>query len=118
MVESYGVAAFRSRQQVLRFEQQLRQEGIGNIRVVSTPREVAVGCGLSIQFSLADAPAVVGAIRRRRQTAPKRPIALEHGAPSRIWTYAPNRHASAQMVCWKITQKTFSARRQFGIIVS
>ncbi len=64
MVESYGVAAFRSRQQVLRFEQQLRQEGIGNIRVVSTPREVAVGCGLSIQFSLADAPAVVGAIRR------------------------------------------------------
>ena len=32
MVESYGVAAFRSRQQVLRFEQQLRQEGIGNIR--------------------------------------------------------------------------------------
>ncbi len=64
MVESYGVAAFRSRQQVLRFEQQLRQEGIGNIRVVSTPREVAVGCGLSIQFSLADAPAVVSAIRR------------------------------------------------------
>ena len=44
MVESYGVAAFRSRQQVLRF--------------------VAVGCGLSIQFSLADAPAVVSAIRR------------------------------------------------------
>lgn len=64
MVESYGIAAFRSRQQVLRFEQQLRHEGIGNIRVVSTPRDVAVGCGLSVQFSLADAPAVTGAIRR------------------------------------------------------
>ena len=66
MVESYGVAAFRSRQQVLRFEQQLRQEGISNIRIVSTPREIAVGCGLSIQFSLADAPAILQAIRRTR----------------------------------------------------
>ena len=66
MVESYGVAAFRSRQQVLRFEQLLRQEGISNIRIVSTPREIAVGCGLSIQFSLADAPAILQAIRRTR----------------------------------------------------
>ena len=66
MVESYGGAAFRSRQQVLRFEQQLRQEGISNIRIVSTPREIAVGCGLSIQFSLADAPAILQAIRRTR----------------------------------------------------
>ncbi len=66
MVESYGVAAFRSRQQVLRFEQQLRQEGISNIRIVSTPREIAVGCGLSIQFSLADAPSILQAIRRTR----------------------------------------------------
>ena len=69
MVESYGVAAFRSRQQVLRFEQQLRQEGIGNIRVVSTPREVAIGCGLSVRFELADTPQVMQIYRRVNPSA-------------------------------------------------
>ena len=64
MNETYGVAAFRSRQQVFRFEQQLRREGITNIQIVSTPRDVAVGCGLSVRFQMQDAPAVANAVRR------------------------------------------------------
>ena len=35
--DSYGVAAFRSRQQVLRFDQLLREQGIPT-NVISTPR--------------------------------------------------------------------------------
>ena len=64
MDETYGIAAFWSRQQVLRFEQQLRREGVQNVHVVSTPRDVAVGCGLSVRFNMQDAPAVMGALRR------------------------------------------------------
>lgn len=51
MRESFGIAAFRSRQQVLRFENALRREGIF-AGVVTTPREVAMGCGLSVRFGL------------------------------------------------------------------
>ena len=51
MQEVYGVAAFRSRQQVLRFEQVLRREGIP-VRVVSTPRDISMGCGLSVRFPI------------------------------------------------------------------
>jgi len=54
MRESYGIAAFRSRQQVLRFEDALRRAGL-NVSVVTTPREVALGCGLSVRFDLKEA---------------------------------------------------------------
>ena len=57
MQEVYGVAAFRSRQQVLRFEQALRREGIA-VRVVSTPRDISMGCGLSVRFPIEDAERV------------------------------------------------------------
>ena len=56
--ETFGIAAFRSRQQVMRFDAALRRAGIPS-DVVSTPREVAVGCGLSVQFDLRDARAVM-----------------------------------------------------------
>ena len=52
-MEDYGIAAYRSRSQVLRLDAMLRQEGIGSA-VVSTPREVALGCGLSVRFALED----------------------------------------------------------------
>jgi len=52
-MEEYGIAAFRSRQQVLRFEEMLRRSGL-MVSVVSTPREVAVGCGLSVKFRAGD----------------------------------------------------------------
>jgi len=53
MQESYGIAAFRSRQQVMRFEDALRRAGV-NAGIVTTPREVALGCGLSVRFDLRD----------------------------------------------------------------
>ena len=57
MQEIYGVAAFRSRQQVLRFEQMLRKDGVP-VRVVSTPRDISMGCGLSVRFPVEDAETV------------------------------------------------------------
>ncbi|MBO4298158.1 MAG: DUF3343 domain-containing protein [Clostridia bacterium] len=64
-MDVYGIAAFRSRQQVLRYEALLAQNGITS-RVVSTPREIAVGCGLSLQFSLNDLQAVQNIVSRDR----------------------------------------------------
>lgn len=51
--EVFGIASFRSRQQVLKFEGALRRAGV-RVEVITTPRDVAVGCGLSIRFELAD----------------------------------------------------------------
>ena len=53
MSQSFGIAAFRSRTHVLRLEDALRRAGL-NAGVVSTPREVALGCGLSVRFALQD----------------------------------------------------------------
>ena len=61
--ETFGIAAFRSRQQVMRFDGALRRAGI-RTDVVSTPRDVALGCGLSVQFDLNDAQAVLNAYRQ------------------------------------------------------
>ena len=61
--ETFGIAAFRSRQQVMRFDAALRRAGIP-ADVISTPREVAVGCGLSVQFDLRDARAVMNVFRQ------------------------------------------------------
>ncbi len=63
MNEVVGVAAFRSRQQVMRFEGVLRRAGL-NVRVISTPRDVAIGCGLSVEFPIRDAPAVQAIVGR------------------------------------------------------
>ena len=63
MQEVYGVAAFRSRQQVLLLEAALRREGVAS-RIVSTPREVSMGCGLSVRFRLEDVGAIVRALRQ------------------------------------------------------
>ena len=49
MNQSFGIGAFRSRTQVLRMEDALRRAGL-NAGVISTPREVAIGCGLSVRF--------------------------------------------------------------------
>lgn len=63
MQESYAIAAFRSRQQVMRFEDALRREGL-NAGIVTTPREVAMGCGLSVRFELRNAERVRNVYRR------------------------------------------------------
>lgn len=51
MQNAFGVAAFRSRQQVLWFEAALRQRGVP-VSVISTPRDISMGCGLSARFPL------------------------------------------------------------------
>lgn len=63
MQSSFGIAAFRSRTQVLRLEDALLRAGL-DAGVISTPREVAMGCGLSVRFSLAQTPQVLAVYRR------------------------------------------------------
>ena len=62
MGETYGIASFRSRQQVLHFEDALRRDGL-NVGVMTTPRAVAMGCGLSVRFDLRDVERVKQVLR-------------------------------------------------------
>ena len=68
MNQSFGIGAFRSRTQVLRMEDALRRAGL-NAGMISTPREVAIGCGLSVRFELADTPQVMQIYRRVNPSA-------------------------------------------------
>ena len=68
MNSSFGIAAFRSRTQVLRMEDALRRAGL-SAGVISTPRQVAIGCGLSVRFELAEYPQVMAVYRRLNPTA-------------------------------------------------
>lgn len=63
--EVFGIASFRSRQQVLKFEGALRRSGI-RVEVITTPRDVSVGCGLSIRFELEDADRVTAVYHQLR----------------------------------------------------
>ena len=63
MNTSFGIASFRSRTQVLRLEDALRRAGL-HVGVISTPREVAMGCGLSVRFELEETPQVMAVFRR------------------------------------------------------
>ena len=62
LIENNGIAAFRSRQQVMRFDSALRKAGIHS-EIVSTPRDVSIGCGLSVAFDLRDTAAVLDVYR-------------------------------------------------------
>ena len=68
MKSSFGIAAFRSRTQVLRLEEALRRAGL-SAGVISTPRQVAIGCGLSVRFELTEYPQVMAVYRRLNPTA-------------------------------------------------
>ena len=68
MSSSFGIAAFRSRTQVLRLEDALRRAGL-SAGVISTPRQVAIGCGLSVRFELAEYSQVMAVYRRLNPTA-------------------------------------------------
>ena len=65
MQETFGIGAFRSRQQVMRFDSALRRAGVHS-QVISTPRDVSVGCGLSVKFDLADAKTVMDVYQKNR----------------------------------------------------
>ena len=68
MNSSFGIAAFRSRTQVLRMEDALRRAGL-SAGVISTPRQVAIGCGLSVRFELSEYRQVMAVYRRLNPTA-------------------------------------------------
>ena len=57
MAENFGMASFRSRQQVMNFERDLRRSGV-KTSIITTPRSVSIGCGLSVRFELRDQLAV------------------------------------------------------------
>ena len=57
MEENFCIAAFRSRLQVMAFEEALKHQGM-QASIVTTPRAVALGCGLSVRFEEKDAPRV------------------------------------------------------------
>jgi 2-keto-3-deoxy-6-phosphogluconate aldolase len=48
--ESYAIVAFRSRQHALHFNRLLSSKGHVT-HIMTTPREIAMGCGLSVKFS-------------------------------------------------------------------
>ena len=53
MEEIFCIAAFRSRLQVMAFEETLRHAGV-KAEIVTTPRAVSLGCGLSVRFEEKD----------------------------------------------------------------
>ena len=57
MEENFCIAAFRSRLQVMAFEEALKTRGL-KASIVTTPRAVALGCGLSVRFEEKDMPRV------------------------------------------------------------
>ena len=48
-----AIAAFRSRQQVQFFVSLMSRQGMG-ARVINTPHEIAIGCGVSAEFDEKD----------------------------------------------------------------
>lgn len=48
--DSYDIVAFRSRQHALHFNKILGSQGYVT-HIMTTPREIAMGCGLSVKFS-------------------------------------------------------------------
>ena len=63
MNDSFGLAAFRSLTQLLRVDYSFHRAGL-SAGVIATPREVAIGCGLSVRFDLAQTPQVMQVYRR------------------------------------------------------
>ena len=59
MEENFCIAAFRSRLQVMAFEEAMRQHGM-RAEIVTTPRAVSLGCGLSVRFEEKDFARVKG----------------------------------------------------------
>ena len=49
----YIIASFRSRSQVFSFSDMMKKSGL-NAEIVSTPREIALGCGLAVKIDEKD----------------------------------------------------------------
>ena len=53
MRDTLAIAAFRSRQQVQFFASLLGRQGLYT-RIINTPHEIAIGCGVSVEFQEKD----------------------------------------------------------------
>lgn len=88
MGERYGIAAFRSRSHVLRLEAAARQAGIRGT-IVSTPRAVAAGCGLSLKVDEKDLPRLREMLSRSKDdTLIGLYLAESSAGRTRLQTYA------------------------------
>ncbi len=52
-MENYIIIVFRSRMQVMHFKKLLASRGV-NGEIISTPREIKIGCGLSVKIKESD----------------------------------------------------------------
>lgn len=66
--EPFGFVAYRSRQQTTALETALKSQGI-HCRIINTPHEIGMGCGLSVRFELSDIKPVSSTCDRLKQTA-------------------------------------------------
>lgn len=48
-MDLYNIAAFRSREQTIKFYENLRTHRV-NCSVINTPKEASVGCGISVKY--------------------------------------------------------------------
>ncbi|MGI6114876.1 DUF3343 domain-containing protein [Luoshenia tenuis] len=65
--DHYGLAAFRSRQQAIYFANQLQRAGV-RASTVNTPREVSLGCGISVRFDPGQMAKAQSLLRRTNPT--------------------------------------------------
>jgi hypothetical protein len=61
--EKFAIAAFRSRSSVQKFELALRQKRIP-CQIISTPHDVAIGCGLSVRFDTASLSSAINEYKK------------------------------------------------------
>ncbi len=82
MADVFCIAAFRSRLQVMAFEQILQESGV-RAGIVTTPRAVSMGCGLSVQFP-------------EKELAKAKRIYQQHGLGNLIGFYRVTRDVSGR----------------------
>lgn len=58
----YLIAVFKSRTQVMKFHERLQSNNIAS-SIINTPREAAMGCGLSVKFYTEDYHGVLNILR-------------------------------------------------------
>lgn|GEM_PF-329411 len=66
--ETFMIGAFRSRQQVLLFIDNMKRSG-ASARIINTPHEIKIGCGLSAAFDEKYYDVAKKIVRDKRPTA-------------------------------------------------
>lgn len=64
--ESFDIISFHSRQHAFYFKRILQEEGYPTM-IMSTPKEVAIGCGLSLRFPPYMTPKVIEIYKKHRR---------------------------------------------------